>query len=84
MISKKPTNAKKQKQTRHNKKKNSTHVNTVSVTIIIEYVEAKIIFFLPKKKKNVCKVMPLRKVPNTEDNEKMDHRFDFSVNDSVS
>ena len=28
--------------------------------------------------------MPLRKVPNTEDNEKMDHRFDFSVNDSVS
>ena len=27
--------------------------------------------------------MPLRKVPNTEDNEKMDHRFDFSVNDSV-
>ena len=28
--------------------------------------------------------MPLRKVPNTEDNEKMDHRFDFSVNDSES
>ena len=51
MISKKPTNAKKQKQTRHNKKKNSTHVNTVSVTIIIEYVEAKIIFFCQKKKK---------------------------------
>ena len=28
--------------------------------------------------------MPLRKVPNTEDNEKMDHRFDLCVNDSVS
>ena len=31
--------------------------------------------------------MPHRKVPNAEDNEKngkMDHRFDFSVNDSVS
>ena len=28
--------------------------------------------------------MPLRKVPNTEDNEKMDHRFDLSVNDSES
>ena len=28
--------------------------------------------------------MPLRKVPNTEENEKMDHRFYFSVNDSVS
>ena len=27
--------------------------------------------------------MPLRKVPNTEDNEKIDHRFDFSVNDIV-
>ena len=27
--------------------------------------------------------MPLRKVPNTEDNEKTYHRFDFSVNDSV-
>ena len=24
--------------------------------------------------------MPLRRVPNTEDNEKNDHRFDFSVN----
>ena len=34
--------------------------------------------------KIVSKVMPHRKVPNTEDNEKMDHRFDFSVNDSVS
>ena len=31
----------------------------------------------------MCKVMPLRKVPNTEDNEKLDHRFDFSENDSV-
>ena len=28
--------------------------------------------------------MPLRKVPNTEDNEKMDNRFDLSVNDSES
>ena len=28
--------------------------------------------------------MLLRKVPNTEENEKMDHRFDFSVNDSLS
>ena len=28
--------------------------------------------------------MPLRKVPNTENNEKMDHRFDLSVNDSES
>ena len=28
--------------------------------------------------------MPLRKVPNTEDNEKMNHSFDLSMNDSVS
>ena len=28
--------------------------------------------------------MPLRKVPNTEDNAKMDHKFDLSVNDSES
>ena len=28
--------------------------------------------------------MPLRKVPNTEDNEKMDPRFDLSVKDSES
>ena len=28
--------------------------------------------------------MPLRKVPNTEDSEKVDHRFDLSVNDSES
>ena len=34
--------------------------------------------------KTVCKVMPLRKVPNTEDNEQMNRRFDLSVNDSVS
>ena len=40
--------------------------------------------FFATKKKNVRKVMPLRKVPNTEDNEKMDHRFDLSVNDSES
>ena len=49
----------------------------------MEYVEAKKKYFFAKKK-NVCKVMPLRKVPNTEDNEEIDHRFDFSVNDSVS
>ena len=28
--------------------------------------------------------MPLRKIPNTEDNEKMDHKFDLSGNDSES
>ena len=39
--------------TRHNKKENSTHENTVSVTIIIEYVEAKKKYFFAKKKKCV-------------------------------
>ena len=62
----KKNNNKQQKPKRHIKKKNSTHENTVSITI--EYAEAKKNnFFLQK---NVCKVMPLRKVPNTEDNEK--------------
>ena len=28
--------------------------------------------------------MPLRNVPNTENNEKMDHRFNLSVNDIES
>ena len=69
MQKKKNNNNKKTK--RYNKKKNSTR-------------EKKIRIFLQKKKKKVCKVMPLRKVPNTEDNEKMDHRFDLSVNDSES
>ena len=64
----------------HNEKKNSTHENTVSVTIKNMEKQKKILFF----KKNVCKVMLLRKVPNTEDNEKRDHRFDLCVNDSVS